>query len=246
VSVAAAARLPAPVVRSGDRTWMRRLHRLLAAQSALLILASLNRLTGIADVTVLPHGSLRLLELINLLVLPPLSVLAFYLLLEQLLEDASRRVRRALRIAFLGSVYLFALSYGMHEPANFLHGRYCSGEPGALCQAIAYQDDGLSHLLFFAGFAGIDAVLLVAACFGPVRAMTRSDLALVLANGSLVAAAIVANLGFEAIGLDLFVVAAVAALALWLLWRFGPRAVIVYFASAYAAGLVLTAAVRLA
>ena len=67
-----------------------------------------------------------------------------------------------------------------------------------------------------------------------------------LANASLVAAAIVANLGFEEIGFDLLVVLAVAALSLVLLLRRGPRPVIVYFAWAYTLGLVVTAAITLA
>jgi hypothetical protein len=60
-----------------------------------------------------------------------------------------------------------------------------------------------------------------------------------------VAAAIVANLSFEEIGLDLIVVAAVAAgaIALWL--RLGPRPLILYFASSYTAGLVITAALAM-
>ena len=68
----------------------------------------------------------------------------------------------------------------------------------------------------------------------------------VLVNASLIAAAIVANLGFEPIGIDLAVVALVAALSLTLLKRAGPRPVIVYFACAYVIGLLATVAVRLA
>jgi hypothetical protein len=75
--------------------------------------------------------------------------------------------------------------------------------------------------------------------------MTSRDRRLVLVNASVIALAIVANLGFEAIGLDLFVVAGVAALALWLLRRAGARALIVYFAWAYGAGLAVTVLVRL-
>jgi hypothetical protein len=216
-----------------------RIHVLLTAQSALLLLASVNRLWSATDVEVLPHGSLRLVELLNLLVLPPASVLLFYLLLEEL------RPSRAARLWFLAAVYLFALSYGMHEPANYVHDRFCEGSSSELCEIVAYHDDELSHLLFFAGFAGIDAVLLLAqaSCGGAVAA--GRDLALVLANATLVAAAIVANLAFEEIGLDLIFVAAVAALALVLWRRSGPLPLIVYFASSYVAGLVVTAVVKL-
>lgn len=59
------------------------------------------------------------------------------------------------------------------------------------------------------------------------------------------AAAIVANLSFEEIGLDLLVVAAVALLAIALWARVGPRPLILYFASSYTAGLVVTAALTM-
>lgn len=240
---------PIIAVPAAERTWLRRLHALLAVQSLVLVLASINRLSSIADVEVLPHGSLRLVELVNLLVLPPISALAFFLLLEHLIGGVAARRRRALRLAFLAALYVFALSYGMHEPANYVHQELCGGDGGRLCQVIDYHDDGLSHLLFFAGFAGIAAVLLIAQAAATDAAalpLAGGDRALVLGNAALIAAAIVANLGFEAIGLDLLVVALVAALSLALLRRAGPRPVIVYFASAYVLGLVATIAVRLA
>ena len=226
---------------SADRAWLRRLHVLLGVQSLLLVLGSINRLSSLTGAEVLPHGSLRVVEVVNLLVIPPLSALAFYLLLEHLLERARPAVRGALRLGFLAALYLFAIGYGMHEPANFLHERYCSADSGALCEAIAYHDDGLSHLLFFAGFAGIAAVLLLAQAAAGPAAATRGDVRLVLANAALVAAAIVANLAFEPIGLDLLPVAAIAALAVWLLRRHGPRPVTVYFAASYLVGLVVVA-----
>jgi hypothetical protein len=220
---------------------------LLGVQSLLLVLGSVNRLISLGDVAVLPHGSLRVIELLNLLVLPPASALAFYLLLEHLLGGVAAGARRALRLAFLAALYLFALSYGMHEPANYVHDSFCGGDGGRLCDVVEYHDDGLSHLLFFAGLAGIAAVLLIAQAVATgVAAMPIQGRGLVLGNATLIAAAIVANLGFEPIGLDLLVVALVAALALALLRRAGPRPVIVYFAWAYALGLAATIAVRLA
>jgi hypothetical protein len=232
---------------TAERAWERRLHVLLGVQSLVLVLASVNRLTSVGDAAVLPHGSLRVVELLNLLVLPPISALAFFLLLEHLLDGVAAGTRLALRLAFLGALYLFAMSYGMHEPANYVNDRFCGSAGGELCEIVGYHDDGLSHLLFFAGFAGIAAVLLIAQAVATgVAAMPLPGRGLVLGNASLIAAAIVANLGFEPIGLDLLVVAFVAALALVLLRRAGPRPVIVYFAWAYVVGLVATIAVRLA
>lgn len=240
---------PAPARPGGERAWVRRLHVLLGVQSLLLVLASINRLSGLTDATVLPQGSLRVVELLNLLVLPPAGALAFFLLLEHLLGGVAPRTRRALRLAFLAALYLFAMSYGMHEPANAVNDRFCDGTGGAICEVVAYHDDELSHALFFAGFAGIAAVLLIAQAVATGAAATElrgRDRALLLANASLIAAAIVANLGFEAIGPDLLVVAFVAALSVVLLRRCGPRPVIVYFACAYVTGLLVTGAVRLA
>jgi len=249
MSVIAAPIAATPAGPAADRAWLRRLHVLLGVQSLVLVLASINRLTSIADVEVLPHGALRVAELVNLLVLPPISALAFHLLLEHLIGGVAARTRRALRLAFLAALYLFALSYGMHESANYVHGEFCGGDGGRLCDVIEYHDDGLSHVLFFAGFAGIAAVLLIAQAAATGTAalpLAGADRALVLGNAALIAAAIVANLGFEAIGLDLVVVALVAVLALALLRRAGPRPVIVYFACAYALGLAATVLVRLA
>lgn len=161
-----------------------------------------------------------------------------------MLEDAGERARRRLRLGYLAAAYLFAASYGMHEAADYLHARFCDDGAGTLCEIVAYQDDELSHFLFFAGFAGIAAVLLAGQAAGADVRPGRRELAPVLANAALVAAAIVANLGFEELGLDLLVIVLVAALAVVLWRRCGPRPLIVYFAAAYVSGLVVTLAVR--
>src|SRR3712207_3275834 len=178
---------------------MRRLHLLLGAQSLVLVAASINRLWDGTDVAVLPHGALRLVDVLNLLVVAPAGLLVFHLLLEELTDD------RRLRLAFLAAAYLFAASYGMHEAADYLNARFCRSDASELCSIVAYQDDELSHLLFFAGFTGIAAVLLAAQARTPGTTTPR-DRALIAANAALVAAAIVANLSFEEIGADLVVV----------------------------------------
>jgi hypothetical protein len=251
-SLTSARPLPSATAAAGavDADWRRRLLVLLGAQSVLLVLTSVNRLSDLTTAPVLPHEALRVVELVNLLLLPPLSALGWYLLLEHLLpRGADRWARWRLRLGFAAALYLFALSYGMHEPANYLSERFCDGAGGdGLCAAIAYQDDQLSHFLFFAGFAGIQAVLLVAqAAVAPATpVLTTRERTVLLANAALVAAAIVANLAFEEIGPDLAVIAVLAAAATWLLRRRGPAPVLVYFAAANVAGLVLTAALKLA
>jgi hypothetical protein len=76
------------------------------------------------------------------------------------------------------------------------------------------------------------------------RPATGRDLALLTGNALFIGAGIFANLGFEEIGLDLYVVAAVAALAVLLLWRRGRQPLLVYYAVAYLVGLAATAAVK--
>jgi hypothetical protein len=53
-------------------------------------------------------------------------------------------------------------------------------------------------------------------------------------------AGIFANLAFEVIGLDLYVVAFLGAFSLGLLWRRGQQPLFVYYAVAYGLGLAAT------
>src|SRR3712207_427992 len=106
------------MIEAERRAWTRRLHLLLGFQSLILLLASVNRLWSGTDAPVLAYESLRVVDLVNLLVLVPASALAFYMLLEHLLPDVSRPARRALRVAFVAALYVFAISYGIHEPAD--------------------------------------------------------------------------------------------------------------------------------
>jgi hypothetical protein len=67
-----------------------------------------------------------------------------------------------------------------------------------------------------------------------------------VANGLLVAAGIVANLAFEPLGLDLYVVAAVAVIDVTLLIRHPSQLILRYYAVAFVAGLLVTAAIKAA
>jgi hypothetical protein len=72
-------------------------------------------------------------------VLPPAAALAFYLLLEHLAGGVAARTQRALRLAFLAGLYLFAVSYGMHEPANYVGDRLLVlGNASLIAAAIVY------------------------------------------------------------------------------------------------------------
>jgi hypothetical protein len=49
---------------------------------------------------------------------------------------------------------------------------------------------------------------------------------------------VMANLGFEEIGLDLYVVALLAFVATFLLWRSGKQPMFIYYTTAYWLGLL--------
>jgi len=72
---------------------------------------------------------------------------------------------------------------------------------------------------------------------GPI---TRRDVVLLVLNGLFIGLGVFANLAFEEIGLDLYVVALLAILAVGLLWRYGRQPLLLYYTTAYVFGLVAT------
>jgi hypothetical protein len=227
-------------------------HLLLAAQSVVVVLVSVNRLTKLGEDYVLPNEFLRWIDL-NHMLLALASLLLFYVLKRHLeagapVTGASRRGSVGLGLAFVLGAYLLAASYGDHETTNYLHLRFCPDEnTEPLCEIIRYHDDGFSHLLFFAGFTIINVVIMLTQVRHPARRpLTAGDLAALAGNALFIAAGIVANLAFEAIGYDLYVVAAVAVVAVVLLFRRRGQPVLVYYAVAYVLGLAVTAALKLA
>lgn len=150
-------------------------------------------------------------------------------------------------LSFIVGAYLLAAGYGDHETNNYLHGRFCPPQDtGQLCAIIGYHDDGFSHLLFFAGFTTINLVIMLTQVRHPARQpLTRRDVAVLYVNALFIAAGIVANLAFETIVYDLYVVAAVALAAGGLLLRYRSQPILIYYTVAYVLGLVITAALKL-
>jgi len=72
------------------------------------------------------------------------------------------------------------------------------------------------------------------------RQLNRGDMLLLILNGLFIGLGVFANLAFEEIGLDLYVVALLAVLALGLLWRVGRQPLVIYYVTAYGVGLVGT------
>jgi hypothetical protein len=234
---------------------LRPVHWLLALQSLTVILVSINRLGSFTLSYVAANEFLRWVDLINMLVLPLISLFGFYLLkrhLEVTAGGAARdgRAHLALNLAFIIGVYVLAASYGDHELTNYLHARFCpEGGPSldaALCRIVIFNDDEFSHWLFFAGFVLMNASLMLMQVLFPHRgAVSRRDLVLLIANGLFIGLGVFANLAFEVIGLDLYVVALLALIAAVLLWRRGPQPLLIYYTTAFWLGLIGTALYKL-
>jgi hypothetical protein len=222
---------------------MRRIHTLLAVQSVVAILVSLNRLGTWTLGHVLPNEFLRWVDFNNMLILPLISLVAFYLLKKTIEYESPVRDGRAhimVNLAFIIGVYLLGASYGDHEVTNYLHQRFCLVDNRSqLCRIIIFNDDAFSHWVFFTGFVMVNAALLfLQNLFSHKESLNGRDIGLLLFNSLFLGAGIFANLGFEEIGLDLYVVAALAVVSALLLWKRGRQPLFIYYTSAYWLGLV--------
>jgi hypothetical protein len=126
---------------------------------------------------------------------------------------------------------------------NYLHVRFCANDTSSdLCRIVIYNDDEFSHYLFFIGFVVINLVMLLTQVAFPHQEKTNVlDKALIVFNGLFIGLGIFANLAFEVIGLDLYVVALLALVAVALLIRRGAQPMFVYYTAAYVFGLFGTA-----
>ena len=228
------------------------LHVLLSIQSGIVVLISINRLSPATTGFVAENEFLRWVDLNNL-ILALATLVTANLLIRHLEYDSPRRdgsAHRVLGLAFFVGAVLYAISYGNHEVTNYLNDRFClgaSGVPSAPCEIVAYHDNELSHYLFFVGFTIVNvAIMLTQVVFPDDRPPTLTDNALVALNALFIAAGIVANLGFEEIGLDLYVVAAVTILAGYLLVRQPRQLILRYYAIAYVVGFAGAGVAQLA
>ena len=222
---------------------MRRVHTLLAVQSLVAILVSLNRLGTWTLGYVLSNEFLRWVDFNNMLVLPLISVAASYLLKKTIEYDSPQRESKShlsWNLVFIVGLYLLAASYGNHEVTNYLHQRFCETDPTSdLCQIIIFNDDEFSHWIFFTGFVMVNAaILFLQNLFPQQEKITNADSALLALNALFLGAGVLANLGFEELGLDLYVVALLALISAYLLWRRGRQPMFIYYTAAYWLGLV--------
>ena len=222
---------------------MKWIHALLGVQSLVAILVSINRLGTWTLGYVLPNAFLRWVDFNNMLVLPLISVMASYLLKKTIEYDSPQRESRphiAWNLVFILGLYLLAASYGDHEVTNYLHQRFCATDTSSdLCRIVIFNDDEFSHWIFFTGFVMINLVMLFMQTLFPHREqMTGTDFVLLTLNALFLGAGVFANLGFEEIGLDLYVVALLALISGYLLWRRGRQPMFIYYTIAYWLGLI--------
>ncbi len=229
---------------------MRRIHYLLTVQTGVVILLSVNRLSSLTLGYVAPNEFLRWMDFHNLLTLPLISLIAFYLLkatLEGVHNSHHSQLYHAVGLLFFIGIYCYGAGYGAHEVTNYLHTRFClEVTADDLCRIISFNDDEFSHWIWFGGFVLINAALLFTqALFRPEQPAMRGDLVWLVINGLFIALGIFANLAFEEIGLDLYVVLALALLSIGAWWRYGRQPLFVYYTTAYGVGLVATVVVKL-
>jgi hypothetical protein len=170
-------------------------------------------------------------------------VIALYLLKKTIEYDSPAREGRAhmgWNLVFMVGLFLTAASYGDHEVTNYLHQRFCAADSTSdLCRIVIFNDDEFSHWIFFAGFVMVNAaVLFIQDLFPHREQVSNADLALLSLNALFLGAAVLANLGFEEIGLDLYVVALLAIVSVYLLWRRGRQPMFIYYTVAYWLGLI--------
>ena len=221
---------------------MKRIHLLLGIQSLLAILVSLNRLGTWTLGYVLPNEFLRWVDLNNI-VISLISLVALYLLKKTIEYDAPAREGRShltWNLVFIIGLYLTAASYGDHEVTNYLHQRFCATDTTSnLCRIVIFNDDEFSHWVFFTGFIMVNAAILFLQNLFPYREnLSGADVSLLLVNSLFLGAGVLANLGFEEIGLDLYVVALLALVSAYLLWRRGRQPMFIYYTAAYWLGLI--------
>ncbi|MBI3167797.1 MAG: hypothetical protein HYZ22_04925 [Chloroflexi bacterium] len=222
---------------------MRRIHLLLSVQSVVAILVSINRLGSWTLGYVLPNEFLRWVDFNNMLILPLISLVALYLLkkaIEYGSPEREGKMHIAWNLVFIIGLYLTAASYGDHEVTNYLHVRFCMNDASSdLCRIVIFNDDEFSHWVFFTGFVMVNAaVLFLQAIFPRKEELAKGDVSLLLLNSLFLGLGVLANLGFEEIGLDLYVVTLLALTSTYLLWKRGRQPMFIYYTSAYWFGLI--------
>src|SRR5688500_3249128 len=166
---------------------MKNIHLLLGILSLVAILVSINRLGIWTLGYVLPNEFLRWVDFNNMLILPLISLVAFYLLKKTIEFNSPAREGRAHMIwnlFFIVGLYLLGASYGDHEVTNYLHHRFCLEDVTSdLCRVVIFNDDEFSHWVFFTGFVMVNtALLFIQNVFSHREQLTSTDVGLLIFN----------------------------------------------------------------
>jgi hypothetical protein len=82
------------------------------------------------------------------------------------------------------------------------------------------------------------AILFLQDVFPHREKISNGDIALLCLNALFLGAAVLANLGFEEIGLDLYIVALLALISAYMFWKRGKQPMFIYYTVAYWLGLL--------
>jgi hypothetical protein len=219
------------------------LHLMLSAVSVDLVLLTVNRRTDLTLSFAASNEFLRWTEVNNML-LGLVTVILYYALNSHVGAGpgGARRESRYLGLLFTFGVYLYAISYGSHEIANYLNSRFCFDKSGSFCSIVDFYDNEFSHYLFFSGFIILNTTVLVTQLLSPAtKPISCLDNLLIAANALVIAAGIAANLAFERIGSDLYVVAAIAVTTVAISRRRPGQPILRYYTIAYVGGFSLAA-----
>lgn len=220
------------------------LHLLLSAVSVDLVLLTVNRRTDLTLSFAASNEFLRWTEVNNML-LGLVTVILYYALNSHVGAGpgGERRESRGLGLIFTFGVYLYAISYGSHEITNYLNSRFCLDRSGSLCRIVDFNDNEFSHYLFFSGFIILNATVLCTQLRSPAtKPISRLDNLLIAVNALVIAVGIAANLAFERIGSDLYVVAAIAMITVAISRGRPGQPILRYYTIAYVGGFSLAAA----
>lgn len=229
---------------------MKRIHLILSGLSLSIIILSINRLTPYTQAYLQPFEYLRYMDMFAMLPIPLFSVLLFWLLRNEILNNHTVKktaIFTFLNLLLISGIYFFAAGSGDHEVTNYLNYRFCdAGEiSNPICNIISFNDDVFSHYIYYAGFVLLNIPLMAFESMMPrKKSASKKDILLISLNALFIALGIFANLAFEEAVIDLVVFFSVMALSLYILYRkkFAVKnlPVTFYFAVSYVVGIGAT------
>ncbi|MDF1740023.1 MAG: hypothetical protein P1U86_12750 [Verrucomicrobiales bacterium] len=232
---------------TNEAKYQRWIGLLLIAQTLILIVASLNRLTDFSSGPVAANQFLRWRDFNHLMVFPPLTVLVA-IGFRQVLLKVGKTQWGWVDILFVIAVYFLGAGYGVHELGNYLSFLAKSRDAidPVFREVIRYNDDDFSHWVFFGAFIALNVVMLLWQAANPFQTrLSLIDMAICIINGLVLSAAIFVNLSRGDLGFDLvaLLILAVTALVFWLKDKKQPMNI--YYVAGLWPGLIATAIARM-